>query len=151
MGRGLLYILAKALKEEFPQIEKAVNIGSLGGFKLKLSEEYINVSEAIATHSEVFDIFTMPLIGTPFYKDLLKDKNSIVLSQEMADKFFPGEDPVGKEIEGFINNQEQVFIVSGVFENIPRNSTFQADCFVNSKWRVSGMNKAYGRTDIGVD
>ncbi len=150
-GPGTPYILAKALKEEFPQIEKAVNIGSLGGFKLKLSEEYINVSEAIATHSEVFDIFTMPLIGTPFYKDLLKDKNSIVLSQEMADKFFPGEDPVGKEIEGFINNLEQVFIVSGVFEDIPRNSTFQADCFVNSKWRVSGMNKAYGRTDIGVD
>ena len=132
-GTGTPYVLAKALKEEFPQVEKAINIVYPRDFKLKLSEEYIDVSEAIATVSEVFDIFTIPLIGSPLYEDLLKDMNSIVLSREMADKFFPGEDPVGKEIEGIINNLEQVFIVSGVYEDIPRNSTFQADCFVNSK------------------
>ena len=147
---GTPYILAKALKEEFPQVEKAVNVRFLRGFKLKLSDEYINISRAMATDSEVFDIFTIPLIGSPLYEDLLKDMNSIVLSRDLADQFFPGEDPVGKEIEGFINNLEQVFIVSGVFEDIPRNSTFQANCLVNSKWNLAPMNKAFGITDIDV-
>ncbi len=147
---GTPYILAKALKEEFPQVEKAVNVRFLRGFKLKLSDEYINISRAMATDSEVFDIFTIPLIGSPLYKDLLKDMNSIVLSRDLADQFFPGEDPVGKEIEGFINNLDQIFIVSGVFEDIPRNSTFQANCLVNSKWNMAPMNKAFGITDIDV-
>jgi len=150
IGPGTPYILAKALKEEFPQIEKAVNINYPRDFKLKLSEEYINVSDAKATDSEVFDIFTMPLIGTPLYEDLLKDKNSLVLSQDMADKFFPGQDPVGKEIEGIISNVEQVFIVSGVYEDIPRNSTFQANCFVNSKWPLASMNEHSGTSDMEV-
>jgi putative ABC transport system permease protein len=76
--------------------------------------------------------------------------NAIVLSRDLADQFFPGEDPVGKEIEGFINNTDQIFIVSGLFEDIPRNSTFQANCFVNCKWNLAPMNKAFGITDIDV-
>jgi len=147
---GTPYILAQALKEEYPQVEKAVNVRFLRGFKLKLSEEYINISRAMATDSELFEIFTLSLIGSPLYEDLLKDMNSIVLSRDLADKFFPGEDPVGKEIEGFINNLEQVFIVSGVFEDIPRNSTFQANCFVNSKWTLAPLNETFGISDIDV-
>lgn len=149
-GAGTPYILAKALKEKFPQVEKAVNIAGLIGFKLKLSEEYIDISEVIATDSEVFDIFTIPLIGSSLYEVLLIDMNSIVLSRKMADLFFP-DHPLGKEIEGFINNLEHVLIVCGVFEDIPRNSTFQADCFVNSKWKLAPMMEAFGMSDIAVN
>src|SRR5674476_112784 len=39
---GTPYILATALKADFPQIEKAVRIGRLRGLKLKLKDEYIN-------------------------------------------------------------------------------------------------------------
>jgi len=150
-GAGTPYILAKALKEEFPQVEKAVTVNYPRDFKLKLSEEYINVSEAKATESEVFDIFTIHLIESPLNKDILKDMNSIVLSREMADKFFPGEDPVGKDIEGLIKNLELIFTVSGVYENIPRNSTFQASCFVSSKWPLAHLNEKFGTTDKEVD
>ena len=145
---GTPYILATALKEEYPQIEKAIRARSLRGFKLKLKDEFINVQNAMATDSEIFDIFTLHLIMGSSKQNLLEDQNSIVLSHDLAKKLFPGQNPIGKEIEGLANNEEHNFIVKGVFENIPVNSTLRAQCFVNSKWTIDPLNKAFGITNI---
>ena len=141
------YVLASALREEFPQIEKSVNVSRVRGFQLKLKDEFINVPGAIATQSEVFDIFTLPMIDGDSHQNLLEDQNSIVLSRELSTKLFPDQNPVGKEILGLVNNNEQVFIVKGVFENIPENSTFRAQCILNSKWTVADINKAFNITN----
>lgn len=145
---GTPYVLAKTLKEEFPQVEWAVNVRYVRGFKMKLGEEYIDVRRPLATDSEVFDIFTIPFIGSQLNENPLQELNSIVISQKLADQFFPGEDPVGREIEGLINNTEQVLIVGGVFEDIPRNSTFRADCFLNGRWTLEPLNQTFGVTDM---
>lgn len=147
---GTPYILAKTMKEEFPQVEKAVTTDFLRGLKLKLSDEYINISRGIATESEIFDIFTLPLIGSPLSQDPLGDLNSIALSRRLAEQFFPGEDPVGKEIEGLINNTEQLFTVSAVYEDLPRNSTFRAGCMVNKRWTLAPLNATFGTSDMDL-
>jgi len=147
---GTPYVMAKTMKEEFPIVEKAINARYLRGFKLKQSEEYINIRSALATESEVFDIFTIPFIGSPLSDEPLKDLSSIVLSRKLADRFFPDEDPVGKELEGLINNSEQLFIVSGVFQDLPRNSTFRADCMVNGQWTLAPLNETFHVTDMDV-
>jgi putative ABC transport system permease protein len=138
---GTPYILATALKTDFPQIEKAVRIRSMRGFKLKLKEEFIPVDGVMATDSDIFGIFTLPLAGGAEYKNLLDDQNSIVLSRNLAEKFYPGQNPIGKEISGMVNNVEHIFVVRGVFENIPENSTLRANCFVNSRWTLNPINK----------
>jgi len=148
---GTPYILSKAMKEDFPQVEKAVMTSNLRGFKLKLGEEYINVRGAVATESDIFDIFTLPLVGSTLSQQLLDDLSSIVLSEELAQKFFPDEDPVGKEIEAIVNDSVQVFTVNAVFKDIPRNSTFRARCFVNSRWNISPLNKTFKITDADVN
>jgi putative ABC transport system permease protein len=148
---GTPYVLASALKEEFPQVEKAVNARYLRGFKLKLGDELINVFDAVATSSEVFDIFTIPLIEGSSGPGLLAEQNSIVLSRELAEEFFHGQNATGKEIVGIVNNKEQAFTVKGVFEDIPINSTFRAKCFVNSKWTIDDINKSFNITNTAVD
>jgi putative ABC transport system permease protein len=148
---GTPYVLATALKEEFPQIEKAIRVSRVIGFRLKLKDEFINVPSAIATDSEIFDVFTLPLVSGSADKNLLDDQNSIMLSRDLAEKFFAGESPVGKEIIGSVNNVEHVFIVRGVFENIPENSTLRAKCFLNSKWTIEDINKTFGITNAEKD
>ena len=144
---GTPYVLATALKEEFPQIEKSIRARRMIDFKLKLKDEFINVPGAVGTDSEVFDIFTLPLVfGNP-HQNLIEDQNSIVLSRELSDKIFPGQNPVGKEIVGLVNNEEHVFIINGVFKNIPENSTFRAQCFVNSRWTLVPINSAFKVTN----
>lgn len=144
------YILATALKEEFPQVQKAVRTRRINSLKLKLNDELISMQNAVGADSDIFDIFTLPMVGKQSAEKLLDEPNAIVLSRELAEKFFPQQDPVGKEISGFVNNHEQIFIVKGVFENIPVNSTFQAPCFLNGRWAVDDINVSFKVNDTDV-
>jgi putative ABC transport system permease protein len=148
---GTPYVLATALEEEFPQIEKAVRMKPITAFSLKYKEETITVNDAIGTDSEIFDIFTLPLISGSGEKNLLYEKNSIVLSRDLAEKLFPRQNAVGQEIIGFPNNVEQVFKVKAVFENIPENSTLRTECFVSSKWTVDPININFKISNADVD
>ncbi|OFY62597.1 MAG: hypothetical protein A2V64_07620 [Bacteroidetes bacterium RBG_13_43_22] len=148
---GTPYVLATALKDEFPQVEKSVRTRYMRGFSLKYKEETINVSDAIATDSEIFDIFTIPLISGSPSENLLDEQNSIVLSRSLAEKIFPGQDPAGQEIAGYVNNTEQLFMVMGVFEDLPQNSTFRTTCLLNSKWTLEPINKTFGIDNADVN
>jgi len=148
---GTPYVLATTMKEEFPQIKKAVRTRGINGLKLMLNNELINIPNAVGADSEIFDIFTLPMVGNQSDKKLLDEPNAIVLSRKQAEMFFPQQDPVGKEIRGFVNGQELTFIVKGVFENIPVNSTFQAQCFLNNKWTLDDINVSFNITDANVN
>jgi len=141
---GTPFALARTLKEDFPQVKRAVNVGYLNGFQLKLADEYISVSHPYVTDSEVFDILTIPMIGSLSNDDPLKELNSIVISKKLADIFFSGEDPVGREMYGLINDSVQLLVVNGVFEDFPENSTLQADCFLNGRWILESLMENYG-------
>jgi putative ABC transport system permease protein len=141
------YILAASLKEDFPQIEKATNIWNMPGFRLKINDDIIMISNAIATNSEIFDIFTLPLIEGSNDAKLLDNQNSIFLSHDLADKIFLGQNPIGREIEAIADNLDNIFIVNGVYENIPQNSTLKAQCFISNKWAVKSINKIVGITN----
>jgi putative ABC transport system permease protein len=140
--------LASALREDFPQIKQAIKIIPLS-LTFKLNNGTIS-STATATDSGVFDIFTLPLISNTKGQNLLEDKSSLVLSHDLAEKIFPGQNAVGKTITGIINDEENLFTVTGVFENIPENSSFRAECFVSSKWSVDYINKKFKTTNAEV-
>jgi putative ABC transport system permease protein len=148
---GTPYALAKALKNEFPQVEKAVSLRRVVGFRLKVKDETIAVNDAYGSESDIFDIFTIPLIGDNFTKNLLDDPNSIVLSKSLAKKIFADQNPVGKEIVGVINDSTQVLVVRGVFEDMAENSTFRPQSLLNGKWTVQGINKSFKSTDADVN
>ena len=143
---GTPYVLAATLKEKFPQVEKVVRTRNMKGFKLKLKDEFVAVN-CIATDSEVFDIFTLPLINGSSNGHLLDDLHSIVLSKDLSEKYFPGQEATGKEIVALVNGQEEVFTVSAVMKNIPVNSTFRTNCFVNSKWTIEPVNAVFKTTN----
>jgi putative ABC transport system permease protein len=145
------YFLANSLRAEFPQIENAIKLFNVQGLKLKIKDEYLNIPEAISTDSEIFDILTIPLIYRSSDNSLLENQNSIVISRELAEKIYPGLDPVGHEIVAQIRNEEYIFIVTGVYENIPFNSTIKAQCFINHKWTLGFLTRTYGWGNFNKD
>jgi len=145
------YILAPTLKEEFPQVEKAIRVCKMADFKIKYQDETINIPEVIATDSDVFDVFTLPLIKGSPDKNLLESPNSLVLSHNLSARIFGNEDPVGKVVVGLINNEEHLFTVSGIIENIPKNSSFKAQCLINIELSIDYMNKIRGTTNTDKD
>jgi len=75
-----------------------------------------------------FTIFTIPFIqGDP--KTALQQPYSMVISKEMAQKYFGNENPMGKLIPFTKSNNSPPFTVTGVFDKIPSNSHFHFDLF----------------------
>ncbi len=78
---------------------------------------------------DFLDMFTYPMrLGDP---GALKDKKKILLSAEMAEVYFGDKDPIG-EILTLRNDEDKEFpfIVGGVFEKIPLNTSIYFDAIV---------------------
>jgi putative ABC transport system permease protein len=87
----------------------------------------------------ILSMFDLPMIyGNQ--KTALSEPNSIVLTKRKADKFFPGEDPVGKIM--IVNNDEKIpYKVGGVVADPPANTHFQYDFYVTLSEREFGQGE----------
>ena len=115
--------LAPVLKEDFPQVEKSVRL-RFGNEELVQSDNNRKFYEKRICYSgpEIFDVFSIGLIeGNP--KTALDKPSKIVITEEMANKYFPGTDPLGKIL--IVNKEKKE--VTGVIKNIPLNSHLKYD------------------------
>ncbi len=116
--------LGPSLKEDYPEIINAVRITGRG-LRLTYNEKSYDEGVGMADGS-IFEMFTFPLVKGDA-ATALSDPLSIVLTEEMASKYFEDEDPIGKTIKA--DNQWD-FQVTGVMKNVPRNSHLQFDFLI---------------------
>jgi putative ABC transport system permease protein len=117
--------LGPALVNDFPEIIEAARLSGSGGIVTYKDKSFIERSILLVDPS-FFEMFTFPLVkGNP--KTVFSDKNSIVITEEMAEKYFGNEDPRGKVVT---LNQKFDFQITGVAENPPRNSDIRFDFLV---------------------
>jgi predicted permease len=97
-------------------------------------------NNVVVVDSGFFSMFSFKLLeGNK--KELLPNNNSVVLTQSTAQKLFGNEDAIGKTI-GFNKNN---FIVTGVLEDFPQNSSIKYDAifpmgFLAQEFTASGGN-----------
>ena len=124
--------LASALMDEFPEVEAATRLSrsfqDLFRFKNKIFLE----DQLVWADEHIYDVFTFPLISGD-KQTALKDPNSVVLTEDMARKYFGSENPLGKVLHWTSHNLEADFIVTGVMKNIPDNSHIKGDFFASLK------------------
>lgn len=65
-------------------------------------------------------------------RDGLKELNSILLSESLANSFFGNQDPIGKVVE--LDNELNV-VVTGVYEDLPISSEFSEIMFI-APWKL---------------
>lgn len=120
--------LAKSLKDEFPEVKNSVRLLAGAGGTLKYGEKiFTEKQNAILTEQTFFEIFSFSFIkGNP--ETALVEPNSIVLSEKLAEKYFPSEDPLGKIL--ILENKVNLK-VTGVIKNIPDNSHLRFDFAVS--------------------
>jgi putative ABC transport system permease protein len=111
------------LKQDYPEILDAVRIRpSLPVSKnlVKYEDKQFYEEGVLYADNSLFDVFTFPMMkGDP--KTALKTAYSVVLTEEIATRYFGDEDPLGKVLR--FNDQED-FTVTGVVKNVPQNSHF---------------------------
>ena len=126
-GENTPGILASAMAAETPEIEYAAEVVPSSWFgKVTLSVgDNTNVrASGQFVGKDYLNIFSFPLIQGD-KNQVLADKSSIVISKDLARRLFnTTENVIGKTITW---QHEKEYIVSGVLENTPSNSSAQFD------------------------
>ena len=132
-GRGRLMAfshvhLGTKLVEDYPEIIGYVRFLSMGGDQLLSSgDKKFNEDRGWWAEESFFDIFTYRLLQGD-HKTALADPFSIVISQKLAEKYFPDENPMGKVLR--LNNTHDCR-VTGIIEDYPANSHIQYNFLIS--------------------
>jgi len=121
LSDGTAYPLGPAMKEEIPEVREIVRLLPTRKILIAYGEKKYYEENFIFADPSLFAIFTFPFIqGNP--QTALSSPSSVVITQDMASKYFGSQDPLGKTIQ--TQNQND-YIVTGIIENIPKNSHLQ--------------------------
>ena len=117
--------LGPALKRDYPEVLNSARYTGLPALTLRY-EEKIFTERIRTTDPSLLEMFTFPLIlGDK--ATALSGTHSIVLTKTIAEKYFGEDNPLGKIIRV---EDRYDFEVTGVLEDIPRNSTLQFEVLV---------------------
>ncbi len=115
--------VAKAFKEELPEVEDAIRVSMDKHLLFKVGDKVFK-EKGRSADPAFFSLFTFPLVAGD-QQTMLKDLSSMVISENLAIKYFGGvKEAVGKVIQ--VENEHN-YTITGVFKDVPRNSSLQFD------------------------
>lgn len=119
--------LIPGIRGVLPEIKKATEMRYARRTLLEYGNKRFYENGGFYADSCFLEVFTFPLIvGDRF--TVLDQPNSVVITRDMAAKYFGNEDPVGKTLT---MNSEISLQVTGVLEPVPSNSHLQFDFLVS--------------------
>ncbi len=118
--------VGNTLQEEFPEVLKATRIQQQGSPQITYQNNTFRDHTFAYVDANFFDVFTLAFIKGDS-KTALTEPNTIVITQELASKYFGNEDALGKILD--FKEWKQQFKVTGVINNVPDNSHFHFDAF----------------------
>lgn len=123
-----------ALKGSFPEIEKIVRMIPTSSlfispqrFYIRNGNENIQERNVVYTESDLFDVFTLPMIdGNPATS--LTEPHSAVITESTAKKYFNKVNVVGQTLT---INDTSAYKITGVIKDVPSQSHFRYDFFLS--------------------
>ncbi|SFW22375.1 ABC transporter permease [Chitinophaga sancti] len=139
-------LLAQSLKNEVSGVEYAASVLPASWFRnsgvLTFGDNHLKAGGQFIS-KDFFDVFTCRIL----YGNALADKQSIMISDRMAQKLFPQEqDAIGKSIHWEQGEFSGDYGISGVFQAPPANATEQYDLLLDYQLvleKREGLTKWY--------
>jgi ABC-type antimicrobial peptide transport system permease subunit len=116
--------LAHALKEEYPEIFRSSRYLDILKMPLQKGDEFINEQFA-PVDKDFLKMFNIGFVHGDI-RSALNGPHDIVMTEELAHKYFGDEDPVGKTLTSL----GMIFTVTGVVKDFPHNSHIRFDGLV---------------------
>ena len=114
-------ILAGNMKEEFPEVVNAVRLTPHGRMLFTSQDKTSYENRGLLADPSFFEMFDFPFVkgdvATAF-----KELRSLVITEDLAVKYFGSENPIGKTVT---MNKETDYTVTGVIKEVPANSHLQ--------------------------
>jgi ABC-type antimicrobial peptide transport system permease subunit len=140
------YPSAPVWKQEVPEILDATRYSWGFGLLIRYGEKAFFENPIRAVDPSFFQMFRFPFIQGD-KSTALERPYSMVITEEMAKKYFDGEDPIGKILSA---NNRYDFVVTGVVDNPPPNSTLQFQMLVPFEFtrEMGWYNESWGSNSI---
>jgi putative ABC transport system permease protein len=117
----LQFGLRNALKDDLPEIKYATRFGSGRSVAVRYRDKFFS-EKIVFVDGDFFKMFSFKLLAGNADK-LFESKLEVVITSEIAEKYFGKEEAMGKIIS--INNEgEKLFTVAGIIEAPAANSSF---------------------------
>jgi putative ABC transport system permease protein len=128
-------VLMPYLLDNIPEIEKGTRFQLPGGGLISRGEQTFIDGDWVFADTCVFELFSWNLVrGNP--ATALKEPLSVIITEEMASKYFGDEDPMGQTLTF---EKEVDFVITGVIEAIPPQSHFNVN-FIASMATMESIN-----------
>ena len=116
------------LDDEIPEVECMARLSPFRTCAVKIGENKFYSNGTYATDSNFFKVFNDTLlIGNP--DKILNTKHQVVISESIQKKFFPSENPIGKQIslEHQYKPQFVDYTIVGIMKDFPAQSHFHPE------------------------
>ncbi len=117
--------LSNKLLAEFPEIEHAGQ-ALRGPVLVEQGDIRFYENRVLATDAGLLETLTFPLAAGDI-STALRQSFPILITEEMAGKYFPGMEPLGKNLALTEGGSRTEFTVAGVLKDIPHQSHLQMD------------------------
>ena len=118
--------MAKAILEEVPEVASSVRYQVSPTLTFKVGDHLFYENRVALADPGLFRIFNFPFVINDAEHAMAQPFN-IVLTQQMAKKYFGNENPIDKTI--LIENRLPAK-VTGIIQDLPNNSQMQFDCVI---------------------
>ena len=124
--------MGATLKKDYPQVEEYVRFYDPGAVKrIKKGNDYIRETNTVHADSTLFNVFTLPVINGDT-KTALNEPNTVVITENIANKYFGSTNAIGKLIETG-TKQNEIYKVTAVIKDMPHNAHFNFDFIFSMK------------------
>lgn len=124
--------MAEAAQSEFANVESSTKGLNAGQTWIKHEDKRFE-QRVFYADSAFFTFFSFPIVAGD-QSTFLDDPNAVVISEEVAKKFFGDQDPIGKVIQFGLTMDRTV---TGVIGKIPGNSSFEFEVVVPLNTQVA--------------
>ncbi len=115
------------LKNDFPDIQKVTTLFPIGDVTIHYADKILNEHNCFFADENLFSVFDFTVTrGNP--QKALSDPYCVMLSEELAHKYFGNDDPINKMV--LLGNTRN-FKVSGVYRSLPANAHFHPELMVS--------------------
>ena len=135
-------IIGESFAKEIPEVQQYVRVNGVAVTVKKNNDVF--TESPLFVDDNFFSVFTFPLIeGNK--RTALTDPHSIVLSKDMAKKYFGTTDVMGKVMQIKLDTAFENFTITAVTQNSPQNSTIKTDILLPFKYleKNSSLNKGW--------
>jgi putative ABC transport system permease protein len=134
------FVSGPVWKNEIPEITEQCRMAWMSGQLFRNGDQKFFEDNIIAADSSFFDMFNFPFkYGNG--DQVLRKPGSMVLTEEVADRYFGNENPLGKTI---LVNGEEPYTVEGVLQKLPHNTEVGFNVLVH--WDAIKTNGWYSES-----